>query len=167
MWVTEFGMVKFAKEVQLAKAPSPMWVTEFGMVKLTKEPQNAKAQFPMCVTESGMVTVASCLHSVNAQAETVVLSLGISAITCSSESISLQLAISPLLEHLRMFGLKTTLTTVFAAIPASASVSSFPSNLSPTIISTTVVLRVTSSGNCSALICCFSSRPVISGVTSK
>ena len=32
MWVTEFGMVKFAKELQLAKAPSPMWVTEFGMV---------------------------------------------------------------------------------------------------------------------------------------
>ena len=37
MWVTEFGMVKFAKELQPKKAPSPMWVTEFGMVKLTKE----------------------------------------------------------------------------------------------------------------------------------
>ena len=37
MCVTEFGMVKFAKELQYAKARSPTWVTESGMVKFTKE----------------------------------------------------------------------------------------------------------------------------------
>ena len=39
MWVTEFGMVKFAKEVQWAKGLSPMCVTEFGIVKFAKELQ--------------------------------------------------------------------------------------------------------------------------------
>ena len=39
MWVTEFGMVKFPKEVQPSKAPLPMWVTEFGIVKFAKELQ--------------------------------------------------------------------------------------------------------------------------------
>ena len=43
MWVTEFGMVKFANELQPSKAPSPMWVTESGMVKLDKDWQKPKA----------------------------------------------------------------------------------------------------------------------------
>ena len=36
MWVTESGMVTFAKELQDWKAQTPMWVTESGMVKSTK-----------------------------------------------------------------------------------------------------------------------------------
>ena len=55
MCLTESGMLKFAKELQFAKAQSPMWVTESGMVKLTKELQDEKAKSPMWVTESGMV----------------------------------------------------------------------------------------------------------------
>ena len=55
MWVTELGMVKFTKAVQLPKAKFPMWVTEFGMVKLSKELQYRKAASPMWVTESEMV----------------------------------------------------------------------------------------------------------------
>ena len=37
MWVTEFGIVRLAKEVQFANANIPIWVTESGIVKLTKE----------------------------------------------------------------------------------------------------------------------------------
>ena len=43
MCVTEFEMVKFAKELQNRKARSPMWITESGMVKSTKELQPANA----------------------------------------------------------------------------------------------------------------------------
>ena len=43
MWVIDFAMVKFFKELQFLKAPPPMWVTESGMVKFTKELQPAKA----------------------------------------------------------------------------------------------------------------------------
>ena len=39
MSTTECPMVKLTKELQFAKAPSPMWVTEFGMAKLFKELQ--------------------------------------------------------------------------------------------------------------------------------
>ena len=39
MWVTEFGIVKFAKELQPRKIPTPMCVTEFGIVKFAKELQ--------------------------------------------------------------------------------------------------------------------------------
>ena len=44
--------------LQPSKASFPMCVTEFGMVKLAKELQCLKAQSPMCVTESGMVKLA-------------------------------------------------------------------------------------------------------------
>ena len=37
MCVSELRMVKLANELQPKKAPSPMWVTEFGMVKFAKE----------------------------------------------------------------------------------------------------------------------------------
>ena len=40
MWVTESGMVKFAKELQRAMASFPMWATESGMVKFAKELQS-------------------------------------------------------------------------------------------------------------------------------
>ena len=39
MWVTESGMVKFAKELHSLKEHRSIWVTEFGMVKLTNELQ--------------------------------------------------------------------------------------------------------------------------------
>ena len=91
-----------------------------------------------------------------------------STTSSSSESISLlRLASTNWLEHLTLLGLKTTLTTVSAASPAPAIVSSLPSKRSPTTISTLVVLEVNSSQSCSSFICCFSSLPVSSGVTSK
>ncbi|CAK9010464.1 unnamed protein product [Durusdinium trenchii] len=37
-----------------------MWVTEFGTLKLAKELQYSKAAFPMLVTEFGMINVAQC-----------------------------------------------------------------------------------------------------------
>ena len=43
MWVSEPGMIKFAKELQHRKALSPMWVTESEMVKFVKELQLLKA----------------------------------------------------------------------------------------------------------------------------
>ena len=39
MWVTESGMVKLVKELQLATALVKMWVTELGMIKFTKDVQ--------------------------------------------------------------------------------------------------------------------------------
>ena len=39
MWVTEFGMVNFTKELQFRKASYPILVTEFGMVRFTRELQ--------------------------------------------------------------------------------------------------------------------------------
>ena len=42
MWVTEFGMIKSTKQLQLANAQLSMWVTEFGMVKFAKAMQSAK-----------------------------------------------------------------------------------------------------------------------------
>ena len=39
MWVTEFGMVKVANDLQRQKAHFPMWVTESGMVTFTKNLQ--------------------------------------------------------------------------------------------------------------------------------
>ena len=44
MWVREFEIIKFAKELQPSKAPNPMCVTEFRMVKFAKELQPSKAQ---------------------------------------------------------------------------------------------------------------------------
>ena len=79
-----------------------------------------------------------------------------------------RLVIASLLEHITLFGLKTTLTTVSSAIPASNTFASLASNwLSPTMTSTPVVLRVSSSQGFLSLICCLSSLPVISGVTSR
>ena len=63
MWITEFGMVKFAKQLQYAKAPSAMRVTESEMVKLTKERQPLKVLCPMWMTEFGMVKFVRELQS--------------------------------------------------------------------------------------------------------
>ena len=39
MWITEFGIAKFTKELQQAKANLPMWITDSGIVKFDKELQ--------------------------------------------------------------------------------------------------------------------------------
>ena len=56
IWVTESGRVMLFKEVQPSKALLPISVAESGMVMLCKEVQCAKAPLPIRVTESGMVT---------------------------------------------------------------------------------------------------------------
>ena len=123
-----------------------MWVTDFGMVTLANVRQPSKALSSICVSSSGISTTSS-----------------------SSEStMPPRLAIASLLEHITLFGLKTTLTTVSSAIPASNTVASLASKwLSPRMTSTPVVLRVSSSQGFLSLICCLSSLPVISGVTSR
>ena len=74
-----------------------------------------------------------------------------------------------LLEHITTCGLKTTLTTVSSAIPASNILASLASKWSsPTMTSTPVVRKVNCSQlTCPSLIWCFSSWPVVSGVTSR
>ena len=47
MWVTESGMVNFAKDLQPTKVSLAMPVTEFGTIKSTTEQQPAKAAKPM------------------------------------------------------------------------------------------------------------------------
>ena len=42
MWVTVPMMVKFAKEVQLATAESPIWVSEAWIARLAKELHSLK-----------------------------------------------------------------------------------------------------------------------------
>ena len=60
-----------------------------------------------------------------------------------------RLAIASLLEHTTLLDLKTTLTTVSSAIAASNTVASLARKwLSSTMISTTVVRRVSSSQGC-------------------
>ena len=169
MWVTDSGMVKFVKELQPWKAQSPIWVTEFGMVKLAKELQFWKAPFPMWVTESGMVNLANVWHHAKAIAWMCVSWFGSSTTSNSLEStMPPRRAIISLWEHTTMFGLKTTPTTVSWVIPASNTLASLASKWSsPTMISTLVVLRVSSSQGCPSLICCLSSRPVISGVNQE
>ena len=139
------------------------------MVKFAKELQPEKAKFPICVTESGIINFANCLQLLKALSAIRVSWLGNSTTSNSSGSMSLpKLAISSLLEHLTLFGLKTTLTTSPAVTPTSATVSSLPIKRSPRTISTPVVLRVSSSQvSCLSLICCFSSLPVVSGATSR
>ena len=162
-------MVKLARALQSQKALSPMWVTEFGMVKSTKELQPKKAPSPMWVTVSGMVSIANVSHSSKASSTICVSLVGISTTSSSSElTMPPRLAIASLLEHITLFGLKITLTTVSSAIPASNTFASLARNWpSPTMISTLVVLRVSSSQRCPSLICCLSSLPVVSGVTSR
>ena len=53
MWVTEFGMLNFTKELQFRKASYSILVTEFGMVRLAKELQFSEA--PMWVNLSEIV----------------------------------------------------------------------------------------------------------------
>ena len=162
-------MVKLTKALQWQKAVSPMWVTESGMVKSTNELQPPKALYPMCVTVSGMVTLANFWQYRKDLLQIFVSSWGISTTSNSSEStMPPRVAIAPLLEHITLFGLKITLTTTSSAIPASNTFASSASKwLSPTMISTLVVLRVSLSQGCPCLICCLSSRPVVSGVTSR
>ena len=124
----------------------------------------------MWVTESGMVTLANAVQNLKAPSQISVSPYGISTTRNSSGStMPPRLAIFFLLEHITTFGLKTTLTAVPSVIPASNTFASLASKwLSPTMISTPVVLRVSSSQQgCSCLIFCLSARPVISGVTSK
>ena len=162
-------MVKFVTEVQKAKASFPMWVTESGIVKFTKEMQPRKASIPMWVTEFGMTTLANVLRLSKAHSQICASVSGISTTSSSSEStMPPRLAIASLLEHITLFGLKTTLTTGSSAIPASNTFASLASNrLPPTTISTTVLLRVSSSQGLPSLIWRLSARPVVSGVTSR
>ena len=146
MCVTDSGMDKWTKELQPLKAPFPMWVTESGMINLANVSQPLKALSQICVSPIGIATTSNSPQS----------------------TMPPRLAIASLLEHITRFGLKTTLTTVSSAIPASISFSSLVRNwLSPRMISTLVVLRVSSSQGCPSLIWRFSIRPVISCVTSR
>ena len=76
IWVTDSGMVKLVKELQPAKAPSPIWVTDSGMVKLVKELQPEKALSPISVTDSGMVKLVKELQPAKAPSPTSVTDSG-------------------------------------------------------------------------------------------
>ena len=54
MFITDFGIVMFCKDVQL-NAPLPILVTESEIVILFKDVQQENASSPMHVTESGIV----------------------------------------------------------------------------------------------------------------
>ena len=119
-----------------------MEVIEFGMVTSLNTLQSAKAPPPMRLTELGMVTLATSLHPAKAYSPTLVTESGISTMTSVSGSIS---GPKPsLLLQRATFCLKRLETTESAERPTSATVSSFPSFLSPKIISTKVVSRLSS-----------------------
>ena len=123
-----------------------MWVTEFGMITLANVSQPSKALSQICVSVSGISTTSSS----------------------SGSTMPPRRAIAFLLEHITTFCLKTTLTTGSSAIPASNTFASLASNrLPPTMISITVVLRVSSSQVLLSLIWRLSARPVVFGVTSR
>ena len=63
MAVTDSGIVMFAKDSQPSKAKSPISVTDSGIVMLAKDSQPAKAPSPMAVTDSGIVMLAKDLQS--------------------------------------------------------------------------------------------------------
>ena len=168
MSVTELGMVTLANELQSAKAAMPIWITESGRVTLGKELHSAKALYLMAVTDLGMTNLANMLQPSKAPGSMALTSFGISSTMGDSKSIARpKRGKSLALEHLRAFFFKITVAFDSGEKPASASVSSIPSNWSlPTTTSIRVVLRVNSSFQTwRSLICCFSSRPVISGST--
>jgi len=55
MTITEVGIVKEVREVQVEKGKSPMTITEVGMVKEVRKVQVEKEKSPMTITELGMV----------------------------------------------------------------------------------------------------------------
>ena len=141
-------MVKLANELQPRKASSPMWVTESEMVNSTKEPHHAKASTPMWVTEFAFACEPCSISPPR---------LGPST-PCEWHSPD---------ERRQAVSSRIPVSTS-SAIPASNTVASLPSNwLSPTMTSTPVVLRVSSPQRFLSLICCLSSLPVVSGVTSR
>jgi len=67
MAVTDSGMIKLVKELQLLKAPAPMAVIDSGIAKLVKELQPAKALVPMVVRDCERVNLVKELQSWKAE----------------------------------------------------------------------------------------------------
>ena len=77
MWVTDSPKLMLAREVQPYKAPCPIWVTDSPHVMLARERQFSKAKSRMWVTDSGIVSKTSWCEFWKAASEMFVTLEGI------------------------------------------------------------------------------------------